>query len=64
MLTIENVLLIIAVAGATGSLIEYVGIKFNLPRVIAFGKTVESFTADLPKFAKNIFGLFSGKVSQ
>ena len=49
------------VIGLIGSLIEKVGLKLALPRVVAFGKMLEAVAADLPKLLSNVVALAKGE---
>lgn len=60
-MSIETVLLGFVVVGFAGSAIEKIGAALKYPRVEAFGKAIESITADGPKFLENLVAVFSGK---
>lgn len=45
------------VVGALGSALEAVGLYFKLPRVEAFGKALEAYGADIPKWIKNAWAV-------
>lgn len=48
------------VVGVAGSIVEKVGLHFELPRMVAFGKLLESVAADIPKFLANLAALAKG----
>jgi hypothetical protein len=49
------------VIGLIGSLVEKVGLKLELARVVAFGKMLEAVAADLPKLLSNVVALAKGE---
>jgi hypothetical protein len=48
-------------AGIVGSILEKIGMAYSLPRLIAFGKMLESVAADLPKLIFNVKALAKGE---
>lgn len=60
-MTIEQILLIVAVIGILGSAIEKIGTSIKNEKLENIGKAIEAATADIPKFVTNIFAVFKAK---